>query len=353
MARLLVQHLRLGVVMGERDWARERLLVSLGEAAVPPLVEQLRDRDEEELRRWAARLLSQVGGTAAVASLRPLASDPDAEIRLAAGKLLASVRDEAAVDVLGPLADKGVPWMRYEALQVLGELAHPRALPVLLRAFTDRDFNVRMRAGGALQQLGAPAVPALIELARTVEADLRASILSCLRHIGDPRAVSLALGQLDAPDRHVRAAAIACVGRLRPPEARAFLEARLPDPEPAVRGALCEALGALGDRASVPLLLRLLKEDGDSGVRAAAARALGKCGEAETAIPLLHLLLAEEDAPLLEALLEGLGELGDARILELLELFEPRRMRHLSRKERTRLLRKLDYAAGRIRSRLP
>lgn len=41
-----------------------------------------------------------------------------------------------------------------------------------------------------------------------------------------------------------------------------------------------------------------------------------------------------------------------ARILELMMLFEPRRLRWLSRKERTRLERKASLVAGRIRFRL-
>ncbi len=131
-----------------------------------------------------------------------------------------------------------------------------------------------------------------------------------------------------------------------------MLEPRVVDPDPWVRRVVCEALGELGGPDSIRLLLQRLKEEDDTGVRAAAARALGKCGDGNAAVSLLHLLLAEEDFSLLEAALEALAEIGDARILELMELFEPRRVWGLSRKERIRLQRKASFVAGRIRSRL-
>jgi HEAT repeat protein len=273
-------------------------------------------------------------------------------VRLAVGQALASVKDEMALGLLLPIAAGGVPWMRFGALQELGALGDSLAIPVLVRAFRDPDVNVRMRAASALQALGEPAVSTLVELGQSGDAETRAAVLQCLRHIGSRRVAPLAAGLLEDPDRYVRAAAISCLARVMPQMARSVLEPRVVDPDPWVRKVVCEALGELGGPDSIRLLLQRVKEEGDAGVRAAAIQALGKCGDGDTAIPLLHLLLAEEDSLLLEAVLAALGEIGDARVLELMELFEPRRLRGLSRKQRTRLQRKAAFAAGRIRSRL-
>jgi HEAT repeat protein len=353
MAQLLVQQTRFTPGARSRDWGREQVLLSLGEAAVAPLAAEL-NASEPVTRRWAASLLTQVKGAAesAAAALRPLSADPDPEVRLAVGQALASVKDAQALELLLPAAGRGVPWMRYGALHALGELGDPRAIPGLVRAFQDPDVNVRMRAASALQALGEPAVGALIELGQSGDSETRASVLHCLRQIGSHRAAPMAASQLEDPDKYVRAAAISCLTRVLPQIARSALQPRVVDPEPWVRRVVCEALGELGGPGSIPLLLQRLKEDEDVAVRAAAARALGKCGDGNAAVSLLHLLLAEEDFSLLEAALEALAGIGDARILELMALFEPRRLRRLSRKERTRLERKASFVAGRIRSRL-
>jgi len=353
MAQLLVQQTRFKPGARSRDWIREQALLSLGEAAVAPLAAEL-SSPELVTRRWAASLLRQVKGAAepVAAALRPLAADPDVELRLAVGQALASVKDAQALELLLPIASGGVPWMRYGALQALGVLGDARAIPGLVRAFQDPDVNIRMNAASALQALGEPAVGTLMELGQSGDSETRASVLHCLRQIGSPKAAPMASSQLEDPDKYVRAAAISCLNRVLPPIARSVLEPRVVDPEAWVRRVVCEALGELGGPDSTRLLLQRLKEDEDLGVRAAAAQALGKCGDGNAAVALLHLLLAEEDCSLLEAALEALAGIGDARILELMALFEPRRMRRLSRKERARLERKASFAAGRIRSRL-
>jgi HEAT repeat protein len=353
MAQLLVQQTRFTPGVRSRDWIREQVLLSLGEAAVAPLAAEL-SASEPVTRRWAANLLRQVKGAEepAAAALRPLSADPDPEVRFAVGQALAAVKDAQALEILLPLANSGVPWMRYGALHALGGLGDPRAIPGLVRAFQDPDVNIRMRAASALQALGEPAVGALIELGQTGDSEARASVLHCLRQIGSHRAAPMAASQLEDPDKYVRAAAISCLTRVLPQIGRSVLQPHVVDPEPWVRRVVCEALGELGEPGSILLLLQRLKEDDDIGVRAAAARALGKCGDGNAAVTLLHLLLAEEDCSLLEAALEALAEIGDARILELIGLFEPRRVRRLSRKERTRLERKASFAAGRIRFRL-
>lgn len=354
MAQLLVSQLRATPGTPARDWRREQYLLSLGEVAVAPLAAEL-SASQPVTRRWAASLLRKVEGaaaTAAAAALRPLAADADPEVRLAVGQALASVKDALALELLQPIAAGGVPWMRFGALEALGVLGDPRAIPVLVRCFEDRDVNVRMRAASALQALGEPAAGTLVELGQEGDAETRASVLQCLRHMGSRSAAPLAAGLLEDPDRYVRAAAISCLVRVMPRMAHSVLEPRVADPEPWVRRVVCEALGELGGADSIRLLLQRLKEDDDSGVREAAARALGKCGDGDTAVPLLHRLLAEEGSSFLEAVLAALGEIGDARILELMKLFEPRRIRSLSRKERTRLERKASFVVGRIRSRL-
>ncbi|WP_224366031.1 HEAT repeat domain-containing protein [Hyalangium versicolor] len=352
LASWLIQRLRSGVLRNLRDAGREQQLLLLGDAAVAPLVEELSAR-EPQVRNWAAEMLCRVGSAEAVAALRPQVWAFELETRLQVGKALASARDALAVEVLAPIAgsSRALPWVRYEALRALGALGDARALSVLLDCFRHENLNLRMAATAALHKLGAPAVPALIELGMRAEADARATVLRCLANIGDGRAAEFAVEQLNDPDREVRAAAVGCVGRFRPRYASIMLEVRLSDPEPGVRRALCEALGTLGERDAVPHLIQRLQEDVEPSVRAAAAWALGRCGDADAAISLFHVLLATEDCSLLEAVLVSLAEIGDARILELLDLFEPRQVPDLSRKERTRLRRKAEYAAGRIRAR--
>ena len=139
------------------------------------------------------------------------------------------------------------------------------SLPQLLAALRADDETVCLRAVYALAAVGAPVVPALIEVLRE-EAPAR-----CRLNAGRSRA-NPAGGN---PSELYAAHALGAVGA----PAVAALGAALEDGEWAVRAAAADALGNIGAPAkpAVPALLRALRDD-SMWVRRNALEALGTIG---------------------------------------------------------------------------
>ena len=135
--------------------------------------------------------------------------------------------------------------MRWKAIEALGRLGSPQAIPALLECLTDPDTDVRWRAVEALGRLGSPqAVPAILERLTDLDTVVRRKAAQALGQLGSPQAIP------------------------------AILE-RLTDQDADVRWSAAEALGRLGNLQAVPALLERLK-DTDHNVRRATLFALGK-----------------------------------------------------------------------------
>jgi HEAT repeat protein len=109
------------------------LLLELGEAAIPGLLELTRSADVDH-RWWGLRVLAQ-SPHAQAAWLVPFLGDPAREVRQCAALGLAIKPDESAVQPL-------------------------------VQALTDEDSMVSSLAVNALVKIGAAAVPALIEVVK-------------------------------------------------------------------------------------------------------------------------------------------------------------------------------------------
>ena len=109
--------------------------------------------------------------------------------------------DTAKADAM--LADlKDSHWLnRKYAVEILGDLREPRAVPPLIEALTDEVGDVRQRAYDALIKLGAISVPPLIPLLVSEEDELRQSATEIMRKIGKPAVEPLATALADADDR--------------------------------------------------------------------------------------------------------------------------------------------------------
>jgi HEAT repeat protein len=203
----------------------------------------------------------------------------------------------------------------------LGKLGDPQAVPALIQALGDSDWDdVRRAAAEALGKLGDPqAVPALSVWAHAGE-DAARDALQTLGHpmLDLPQAVAQVAAQ-GAWGVLIRALTCTQVREvvvgLGAPAVPPLIQA-LGDSDRAVRRAAAEALGAIGDPQAVPALIQAL---GDIATccslvrqrrRWAAAWALGDLGDPQ-AVPALIQALGDSDRAVRRAAAWALGAIGD------------------------------------------
>jgi HEAT repeat protein len=216
-------------------------------------------------------------------------------------------------------------WRRAEAAYRLGDMCCPEVAPHLLVSLDDRRRDVRAAAarslgrlgvvdaalpliqqlvsarlprgvaGEALVELGPPVVPELRHIATHPEPAVRATAMTVLGFVGDPRDSEVALGALRDASAEVREAAAEALGRIGASDAEAELGASLDDRVLTVRAATATALGELDARSAVPRLLQVARTDEFRPARAAAravaridGRALQEAAARPGAGPHLH-----------------------------------------------------------------
>src|SRR2546427_8727434 len=102
------------------------------------------------------------------------------------------VKDEVEIQI-DLLKDKDW-YRRREAAITLGEMGDERAIPHLIAALRDSEWNVREAAEDALAQIGSPAVEPLLKALR--EYQIRKFVIKILGRINDERVLDPLFAQL-------------------------------------------------------------------------------------------------------------------------------------------------------------
>jgi HEAT repeat protein len=210
--------------------AAEDALVAIGEPAVPPLIEALKDKNRNRACR-AAKVLAQIPAAASTSApaLARVLRDP-------------AVRNAAA-----------------RALMRIAPQDSERYLPVLISGVDDPDADVARVSAAALAEIGTPAVlPALMHA------------------LADNRTHGIAMTGLGR------------MGPLAVAAVPAFLESLRLD-MPASESATAEqALKAMGAATVVPVVVDVLRNDKEGWKRDLAVQALARLGPAASgAVPAL------------------------------------------------------------------
>jgi HEAT repeat protein len=280
------------------DWAiREEAATRLGHLkdarAVDPLVSTLWDRDRS-VRDAAVGALTSIGAPAVVA-VGTCLSDPELSVQEAASAILASLADERVLDpLLGALQSQD--WIvRMHAVRAVGRIKNPRSIPSLLPLLQDHVKAVREEASSALVSIGETAIPSLVEALTHREWLVRLHAAESLGKTKSRKAVGPLLMTLsNDADSAVREDAIRALGEIGAPEAVDGLLAVLD--RPGLRTLAVEALGRIGDRRVVPILIDIVTGthppegtrtvvgcgehwNEESLTQAAAIRALGAIGD--------------------------------------------------------------------------
>lgn len=147
---------------------------------------------------------------------------------------------EATEWAMAALQADGPPWLRRKALDVLGELNDPSALPALQKAYEGGDGDLRTRAAVAMARLGFGEP--LREVTARAVADLvspdggrREDAVALMGRIATRDVLPYLSSALSDVDGRVRKEAVESLGATRLPEAAALLEGALAGADPATR----------------------------------------------------------------------------------------------------------------------
>jgi HEAT repeat protein len=228
----------------------ETCLDSLAEladrAAVPALLDLLRDPDRAQFRPQACRALGFIGDPAAVTRIAPLLANPKPTVRLRAAEALIRLLDKRGWPVLFALlrGDDPRTGETVSALRGLGELSSALA-PFL----GDDDYHTRRDAAEVLGSFGdTRAVPPLIEAMGDINPWVRGAAAYALGRLEDRRAFKWLIMALKDQSAWVRQNAVRGLGLLGDRRAQKPVEELLFDADIEVASAAQEALTALTER---------------------------------------------------------------------------------------------------------
>jgi len=153
--------------------------------------------------------------------------------------------------------------IRENVIFTLGEYKDPKAILPLINALKDEDNDVWQSAQKALQDIGTPAIDALIASLKDENLNIRGGAAYILGSIGNQRGADPLINVL------------------------------LNDQDPEVRKRALNALIALKDSRVIDILIKNLN-DQDPEVRADAVKALGKNKDPKAILPLINALKDEE-----------------------------------------------------------
>jgi len=367
-------------MMGDGDSSRRRnaameALTRGGPRSIPALLRALRS-DDPELVMFATNVLGRARDPAAIPHLVALLDHEDSNVAQGAIDALAQLRAGTAVESLVKTLDRD-PWLRFSAVQALGEIGDSQAVGPLVALLSDD--SIRLGVIEALGKIGSTeALEALARLLR--ENQDSQTFAACLRsigrvlesqpdermlknigawvHLGSPAGAELQMRLvkvLTAPEEMVygtnaevsekeAVAQLVRALRLRPLYATLVLAGCDPtlrevlsfcalsigrEIAPAlgaglgcnnrnVRVLACSCIGTLGLTDLVPGLVALLG-DADDGIRIAAVNALARLCH-DDAIRALPRLLADRSPLVRDAALGALARSDAAVVSEILAL---------------------------------
>ena len=119
--------------------------------------------------------------------------------------------------------------IRANAVWLLGEIGEPvkQIVPLLIRAFADSDQNVRTTALLSIISIGKSAVPFLIDVFESPNADIRQQAAFALGEIGQPinLIIPALIGNLDDKEWNVRRVSVRALLNIGQPAVPQLIEA--------------------------------------------------------------------------------------------------------------------------------
>ena len=276
---------RVQYLLAKKEWNG---LAKVGEPAVEPLIQSLKDK-ESDVRKGAAEALGTIGDARAVKPLVQALNDDYWDVNKSAAEALGRIGEPAVESLIAALEDKSAV-VRRGAAKALGEIGDKSAVVPLIQALKDERADVRYEAAEALGNMGEPAAEPLILALGDRDSDVRKKAAEALGKVGDVRAVEPLVRALKDRDSDVRKKVTKTLDKLGwtprdDTERVRYLFAKKD----------WDALVMVGEPAVTHLIPAL--EDGDSTVRKSTAEVLGKIGDVKAVGALVRALKDEKARP--------------------------------------------------------
>jgi len=337
---LIEESLKVSNPMIQRDIVE--LLVSLQSQSFEALIEALKN-DSSLVRRQAVVTLARISDERAVEPIASLLDDEDPAVRFYVPVALdmisrekregigtrhaVSLDAEPIVNSLHKALKNEMAQVRMAAADILGKMEDETAIDLLVELLADDNSHVQTSATNALEKIGKPVVPKLIEVLESKaenislpptdfvgdkigdrykkvlakRAALQVSAASILGNTNDPRAIEPLLEAMkreasaEATEEEktnaesVRSGAADALEAMGPAAVEPLIRVLESSESENARVNAASILGDIGDKRAVVPLINALK-DGSKNVRAAAAESLGTLKDRRATLPLMEAL---------------------------------------------------------------
>lgn len=271
---------------------------------------------ESEARQRSTEILkaAKLGDPALRPALEQHANDEFSFVRETVAKALSEFRLQDSTPVVLPLLTDAERPVVCAAIHCLKTISDPRAvLPLLWLARARED--VRLQSLDAVAQISKNDARQLNSLAVTSSPDLQADIASVLGKLAHPDSLPVLISLLNKSNAEsVRMAAIEAIGRIGDTQTAAILTGLLKDPSRGIRRNAVIALQKVPTPQATTFLVPLLKEP-DNAFRCNVIKALVAGRDARCVPHITPFVYQDEDStcptdePLHRVIAESLGEL--------------------------------------------
>ena len=379
-------------LLREDALTRNTAMLILKEIASLELISTLFNDKDDDVRKFSVDLISEIGDPEGCMYLSRLANDPNPNVRAAVvaaiGKLgccelrdhlrvalkddewvcfsalesIAMLKDTSFVEDLKELLSTGSETIRFAVIETLGQIGTHEAGEVLKEFILKASEEEKKIAIKSLIKIGlTPAEQSLsdllLELLRSEdreemliglkglsaikycdavadivdrggsidpldpdESDQIEIFIDALSEMGCTKELIKVLQSDDIRYRG-KVIAIHALGRLGSREAVPVLVEMVKSPIRDIRRAGVEALGELGGEETIPSLLSAT-DDPDGHVRKAAVRALGEIGDPKAFEPILELLNVEPYRDVKEEAVKALIKIDEQRFIEKMDSYD-------------------------------
>ncbi len=298
-------------------------LIDFGPAAVPAIVDTLRNAEEDEVIALLLRVLNVIGGRESIPNILPFLDHDNPMIRRLAIETLGELPDGTSIDYLMAKLDdadsasqqaamnsisalvQALPEIKDDVLSKIRRLLQSHSTPMKLNSLS---VYVNIQGEGYHDEL--------LLASKDSDPVMRQKAVSLMGRFSEERFADEIVFSLADESTAVRLAAINAVVHLRPEHGLEPLISSLEDHDIWIRTAAAQALGEYRDSDALQPLMRHLKSDLPP-VRIAVIEALGK-SQSATVKQVLFDCLKENDLEIRRAAILALARVPGAEVFETL-----------------------------------